>query len=56
MPPYLVLIVDNSFPHTKNGASYQILAVKSNEVLTEGRVEKMVLDGELDMLFISTFC
>jgi ABC-type amino acid transport substrate-binding protein len=39
---------------SKNGTPYQILAVKSNEVLTEGRVEKMVLDGELDMLFIST--
>lgn len=39
---------------TKNGTPYQILAVKSNEVLTESRVEKMVVDGELDMLFIST--
>lgn len=38
----------------KAGTPYQILAVKSNEVLTEGRVEKMLLDGELDMLFIST--
>lgn len=39
---------------SKNGVPYQILAVKSEEVLTEGRVEKMVVDGELDMLFIST--
>ena len=39
---------------SKNGTPYQIIAVKSNEVLTEGRVEKMVVDGELDMLFIST--
>jgi len=38
----------------KNATPYQILAVKSNEILTEGRVEKMVLDGELDLLFIST--
>ncbi len=39
---------------SKSGVSYQIEAVKSDEVLTEGRVEKMVVDGELDMLFIST--
>lgn len=39
---------------SKQGAPYQIEAVKSHEVLTEGRVEKMVMDGELDMLFIST--
>ncbi len=39
---------------SKNGTPYQILAVKSNEVLTEGRVEKKMIDGELDMLFIST--
>lgn len=39
---------------SKTKTPYQILAVKSNEVLTEARVEKMVLDAELDMLFIST--
>jgi len=39
---------------SKSGAPYQIDAVQSLEVLTEGRVEKMVVDGELDMLFIST--
>ncbi|MBY0420626.1 MAG: transporter substrate-binding domain-containing protein, partial [Pararheinheimera sp.] len=39
---------------SKQDAPFQIEAVKSHEVLTEGRVEKMVLDGELDMLFIST--
>ncbi|MCA1928546.1 transporter substrate-binding domain-containing protein [Rheinheimera sp.] len=39
---------------TKSATPYEIQAVKSNEVLTEGRVEKMVVDGELDMLFIST--
>ncbi len=38
----------------KNATPYEIQAVKSNEVLTEGRVEKMVIEGELDMLFIST--
>ncbi|MFC4654911.1 substrate-binding periplasmic protein [Rheinheimera marina] len=38
----------------KNGAPYRIEAVQSPEVLTEGRVEKMVVNGELDMLFIST--
>lgn len=39
---------------TKSATPYEIQAVKSNEMLTEGRVEKMVVDGELDMLFIST--
>lgn len=39
---------------SKQGMPYQILAVQSNEVLTESRIERMVIEGELDMLFIST--
>lgn len=39
---------------SKQAVPYQVLAVKSKELLTEARVDKMVTEGELDILFIST--